>query len=659
LPNLPAGIAIDPPEPGRMKRPKGRNRRTDYGTIALHWLLVGALMVAAVTGLRIASEAPDRTWINTLDLFLPRSMVWTAHMPAALVLVAVAIAYPVYVSLAGLIHRIRFDRFRLFGLLGKSETRWGSINVGLYWIFYAALIVQIVTGGALYFGYANSILHQVHWIGMWVICAYAILHVLAHLRLGGTSQLFRIFRPAPHVAPPPPFDPAELIAFLAERSRRKASFPQTGSERHQKDPQMPHQSDRLREDRSSDHPSTAQAAEPERRAHVPGKQRAPRRRGAILHANPLVTAAVAGLFGVGVLVTLDRQMVDTLQIRHIAASEAPLLDGDTSDPVWRNARPFYVATQDGGNFDGKGETTIEIRAVHDGKWAYFLFAWDDPTRSLKHLPLRKSADGWRLLHDGYERGDEHAYHEDKLAVLLTKSDLVLAGDRTFHAGPTPNDGLPRTLSGRGLHYTEGDGVFVDVWQWQATRGGPTGWMDDDHFGPPAKPTNAQAVGNAPYRGGFAPDPGTANYLDNFDPRAPEGFAQPIQPRRLPKNFKAAAAALGPIDLDPNHGESDQARWYLTDEESLPYSSALDAQIPVGTVIPGVIVSGKYSGDRADVRAAARWGAGRWAVEAARRLDTGSPYDVPIETGTSMRVAAFDHSQIRHTRHVRPIRLEVE
>jgi len=34
-------------------------------------------------------------------------------------------------------------------------------------------------------------------------------------------------------------------------------------------------------------------------------------------------------------------------------------------------------------------------------------------------------------------------------------------------------------------------------------------------------------------------------------------------------------------------------------------------------------------------------------------------DVPIKTGVFMRVAAFDHSQIRHTRHVRPIRLEVE
>jgi hypothetical protein len=43
----------------------------------------------------------------------------------------------------------------------------------------------------------------------------------------------------------------------------------------------------------------------------------------------------------------------------------------------------------------------------------------------------------------------------------------------------------------------------------------------------------------------------------------------------------------------------------------------------------------------------------------RRLDTKSKFDVPIMTGVHMRVAAFDHSQIRHTRHVRPILLEVE
>ena len=80
---------------------------------------------------------------------------------------------------------------------------------------------------------------------------------------------------------------------------------------------------------------------------------------------------------------------------------------------------------------------------------------------------------------------------------------------------------------------------------------------------------------------------------------------------------------------------------------------------VQLLAPGVIVAGGYTGDRADVRCAARWAAGRWALEVTRRLDTGSPYDIAITNGTFMRVAAFDHSQISHTRHVRPIRLEME
>jgi hypothetical protein len=174
-----------------------------------------------------------------------------------------------------------------------------------------------------------------------------------------------------------------------------------------------------------------------------------------------------------------------------------------------------------------------------------------------------------------------------------------------------------------------------------------------------QPTESQRRGMVPYHGGFEPDPGTANYSDNFAPRLPDSYDQPLKPRRLPKDLEATLTAMGPIDLDPNHGESQGARWFMTDDDSLPYTQDLDARIPVGTVIPGVVVSGAFSGDRADVRCAAQWAAGRWALEVSRRLDTHSKYDVPIRTGTFMRVAAFDHSQIRHTRHVRPIRLEVE
>ena len=46
-------------------------------------------------------------------------------------------------------------------------------------------------------------------------------------------------------------------------------------------------------------------------------------------------------------------------------------------------------------------------------------------------------------------------------------------------------------------------------------------------------------------------------------------------------------------------------------------------------------------------------------EIARRLDTSSNHDVAIHSGIAMWVSAFDHSQTRHTRHMRPLILELE
>jgi Ethylbenzene dehydrogenase/Prokaryotic cytochrome b561 len=672
-----------------MSRRRPKKRRTDYGTIILHWLLVGSLVVAVVTGLRIAAEAPDRTWINSIDGLLPTSTVWTGHIPAAVALTAIAVAYATYVPLAGLARRIRLDRVRLRGLFASKQQRWGAINVILYWGFYATLLVQLATGGLLYFGYANAFLLEVHWYGMWVIFGYAGLHVMSHWTLGGSQQLLRIVRPALLSPPTPPFDPAEIFALLDQPAKASKPAPaprpaptrrpapvlarEAGGERPPKwrdatperDQAPRSQPDRQAEAPAGDHMAARQKAPrtsdapPPRNWPEAEPRRPQRRRGPVLQANPFIVATAVALVGVTVLLTVDRQMVDTIKVRRIARSEAPVLDGDASDAAWRRARPFYILTEQGGNFDGKGETTVEIRGVHDGERAYFLFVWDDPTRSLKQLPLQKAADGWHLLHDGYEIGDEHAYSEDKFSVLLTKLDLVLAGDRTFHAGPEPIAGKPATLSGRGLHYTTQDNLYVDVWEWRATSGGAFGYMDDLHFGPPAKATQAQLDGKTPYRGGFEPDPGSANFSDNFDPQRAGGYRQPIMPRRLPKDYKAMTAAMGQIDLDPHHGESDGARWYMTEAESVAYSPEVDAQIPVGTVIPGVIIAGEYSGDRADVRCAARWAAGRWVLETTRLLDSKSKYDTAISTGTFMRVVAFDHSQIRHTRHTRPIRLEVE
>jgi hypothetical protein len=646
-------------------RHTGPTKRTDYGTIIFHWLLAASLVIAIGTGLRIAAESADHAWIIIFDALLPQAAVWTGHLQAAVALVAVAAGYVVYMWRLRLGRRLRLDRVRLRGLAGRPFARWGTINIILYWIFFAAMLSQLLTGGLLYFGYARSIMIRVHWLGMWVIIAYIAAHLYSQWRYGGVVQLLRIFRPAQPVAPPRQFEMADILALLDEQMSR----PVAAGAAAQLSPRRVYQINARRQAPATDvaqHGRDPEYRDPEYLARDRLRPRPqPVLAGAPFHKQApsgtysfMIACAVAGTV-VLIMLKSQWQLIDQLRVYRVSAADVPVIDGETSDPIWRKIPSLYVLTEHGGNFGGAGETTVSIQAVHDGVQAYFLFIWDDPTRSLKQLPLRKTSAGWNLLHDGYESGDEHAYSEDKFSVLLTSFNAVLAGDTTFHAGVAPIAGEPRSASGRGLHYTGGEGIFADVWDWRATSTNVSRHCDNDYFGPPVKATPAQVQGLAPYRGGFAHDPGTADYQDNFTTTSAGSYAEGIVPRRLPKSLSHMNAALGRVDLDPNHGESEHARWYMTDQDSAPYSPGLDQFIPDGTVIPGVIISGKYSGDRAEVICAGQWAAGRWALEVTRRLDAASPYDVPIRSGTFMRVAAFDHTQIRHTRHVRPIRLEVQ
>jgi hypothetical protein len=316
-----------------------------------------------------------------------------------------------------------------------------------------------------------------------------------------------------------------------------------------------------------------------------------------------------------------------------------------------------VLTQHGSGFAGTGESLVEIRAVHDGEYAYFAFVWTDPTRSLKHLPLVKRRDGWYVAQSGHDTGDETELHEDKLAVLFARSTLQLIG-AAIHLARAPLPDKPPSLGGRGLHYTL-DGSIADVWQWRASHAGPTGHIENCHFGGPAEPTRAQLDVHARYTGGFARDPGPLAYHANFNPEPPGGYRAPVRPRRLPTQPAAMTAAMGRIQNDADQSESEGARWWMTEEESAPYSKSADDAIQVGTVIPGVIVRSAAAEDATAVRGAARWAAGRWVLEVVRRLNTGSPWDLPIASGILVWVAVFDHSETRHTWHIRPIRLEVE
>jgi hypothetical protein len=385
----------------------------------------------------------------------------------------------------------------------------------------------------------------------------------------------------------------------------------------------------------------------------------PRSRRPVLSAGPLLVAMAAGLLAVALIMVWRTALGETLYIKRIDAADAPVLDGDAPDAAWRSAKPVTVLTGFGGNLGGKGSSAVEIRAVHDGKWIYFRFTWEDPTRSLKHLPLVKREDGWHVLHDRYDRADERAFFEDKFAVLITNEPIIIPGDHTYRGGPTPIADKPSTLSQRGLHLASAPGQAMEVWQWKASSGGLLGWVERDDLDLPVDATRAQAAGEFPYRGGYIQDARAISlYADNFEAQPLSGYERPVQPRRLPRDWKATYAALGKVDLEPDQGDTEGSRWWMTMPESEPYSADLDARIPVGAVIPGSLILTDDLAQRAQVRGAARWAVGKWTLEVARRLDAEYP-DVPIGSNTRMWVAVFDHAQTYHTRHIRPVRLELQ
>jgi hypothetical protein len=354
-------------------------------------------------------------------------------------------------------------------------------------------------------------------------------------------------------------------------------------------------------------------------------------------------ALVAGVAGAAVAYVADSSSLAALVIAR--AGGVPKLDGDGSDAVWQSAPETVVHTIRGFNLDG-GEVDVHVRALHDGKQAYFLFRWPDATRSQKHVPLIKTESGWKLLHTNYFNNDENEFYEDKFAVMLARSPI--AGGNTVKLGPKPLTDKPGPSNGLGLHAAT-DGSLADVWHWKSVRSGAIHQFDDNYFGAPmeAKPGR--------YTGGYAQDPMTGGGFDqNFDKI---GDGTYVKLKYLPRDLAAQQARMG--KFDPDSTVSDEGSFAMARTEVVPYTPALDARIPVGTVIPSVVYDKPFEGDRGDVTVYARWKDGWWTLEAKRALDTGSRFDQPIEDGMYMWFAVFDHNQVRHTRHIRPVRIQLQ
>lgn len=357
-----------------------------------------------------------------------------------------------------------------------------------------------------------------------------------------------------------------------------------------------------------------------------------------------VAMAVAGGAAAAIYV-VDKAAIDDLIVPETSA--APTLDGDPNDATWRQAKAVHIRTERGRNQPG-GEVEVTVRAVHDGEYVYALFEWPDSTRSQKHLPLLKTEKGWTVVQTEFDIQDEDRYYEDKFAVMFAHSPQM-AGAGSSHLGPKPLKSKPGPAGGRGLHYTA-DGSIVDVWHWKSVRTGAANQMDDNYFGPPMEPNPKKKR----YTGGYTQDPATGGgYKMNW-----QAFSTGVvTPKRLPKDPELLKR-LGPVDLSPD--VSDAGQLWMPVSQTVPYTKELDTY-PVGTVMPSVLIEGPREGDRGDVTGVAKWSDGWWRLEAKRKLDTGSKYDMEFskEYPLYLWVAAFDHAQTRHSLHLHPVRVALK
>ena len=477
----------------------GRRPNTDTGTAVLHLIIVTSFAFLAVTGLRIAADTPGTSWLMALDPLLPMEHVWFQHIVAALVFTGAFLAHASYMRAARLGARIALDGVRVRGILRKGKSRATTLSVMVLWGLLAFAAIETVSGIALLLGWGGGLVF-LHRHAIWFGFALAALHVGSHAAIGGTAQLTRIFRPAPLQLQPPDPDFAEL---LAEQLRLRADANTTS-------------------------------------AGAIGGTTASSRSQSRLH--PAVAGMIAFVCFAVSAVCIESVTRTRLEVSRIDTAAAPLLDGDLQEPAWVNAKPVSIVTTHGGDFGGTGQSTVEVRAVHDGTFAYFAFVWTDPTRSLKHAPLIKTAAGWEIATMDNPTDDEDAYHEDQFSVLLAHSTLPLIG-AAIHLSVAPRRDRPPSGSGRGLHYTEGN--IADVWVWRASHGGPGGYIDNCHFGPPMDATPEEVEGKARYRGGFAIDPGQPKaYRSNY-PIGVAAASSQVQPERLAARHGANDAGVRP------------------------------------------------------------------------------------------------------------------
>jgi len=305
----------------------------------------------------------------------------------------------------------------------------------------------------------------------------------------------------------------------------------------------------------------------------------------------------------------------------VRTATAPNLQAGAADPVWAKARALSVTAADGANLGApageKGDSKVTLKAAYTADTLYLLVQYTDPTFSIRRGPYQKQADGsWKKLKDPADKGgDDNVYYEDKWAMIWPIANSVKAWDKEGCAA------LCHTGEGKpyGNKYTLREGEIVDMWHMKSARTGPWGFVDDQY----ADHTRYDKQKSP--SAGRKSDPGTQGGEYN-------GFnLVDGKPQFMNKDGKAANAG---------------GTYWIKRGDEVPFD---DSKFKAGDEVASYIVN-ELKGDRADIRVSMNWSNGLYTAVVARKLVTGSKFDVQFDNLNArygFGFAVFDNAQVRH------------
>ena len=316
---------------------------------------------------------------------------------------------------------------------------------------------------------------------------------------------------------------------------------------------------------------------------------------------------------------------DTLIAAKVA--QAPVLAAGAADPAWAKAKALSVPLSGGMNFK-KGNTTATLKAVYSGDMVYFLLQYADPTQSVRRSPYVKQADGnWKKLSDPDDKGgDNNKYYEDKFALIWNIGGSIKGFDKqgcmvSCHAGEA---GKPY-----GNKYLASEGETGDIWHMKSIRTGYIGQVDD------------QFLDHTPYDKAKAPEAGRKS-----DPRMGGGY----------DDIKLLNGKPEFMNKNGIPANKEGGTYYLKAEDKVSFE---DSKFKPGDEVASILVA-PFTGDRGEIATAISWKGGKWTAVMARKLVTGSKFDVQfdkLDGSYSFGLAAFDNAQVRHAIHMGALKLK--